>query len=96
MKQNQMKGHMQGMTFQFQQLHASIGEHCPVLFARQACKANIAFWCRAIPLTDRLTMLPLLYSILDYDRSPASFERYDKMSAWDLFQRSAIAHADCH
>ena len=33
-------------------------------------------------------MLPLLYSILDYDRSPASFERYDKMSAWDLFQRS--------
>lgn len=40
-------------------------------------------------------MLPLLYSILDYDRSPASFERYDKMSAWDLFQRSAIVHADC-
>lgn len=41
-------------------------------------------------------MLPLLYSILDYDRSPASFERYDKMSAWDLFQRSVDAHADCH
>ena len=41
-------------------------------------------------------MLPLLYSILDYDRSPASFERYDKMSAWDLFQRLVIAPADCH
>lgn len=32
-------------------------------------------------------MLPLLYSILDYDRSPETYEQYDKMSAWELFQR---------
>ena len=56
---------------------------------------RLILWCRAIPLTDRLTMLPLLYSILDYDRSPASFERYDKMSAWDLFQRSVTAQSGC-
>lgn len=46
---------------------------------------------RTIPLADRLTMLPLLYSILDYDRSPATFEMYDKMSAWDLFQRYGVS-----
>ncbi|KAL3155415.1 hypothetical protein ABBQ38_010971 [Trebouxia sp. C0009 RCD-2024] len=46
---------------------------------------------RSIPLADRLTMLPLLYSILDYDRSPASYEQYDKMSAWDLFQRYGVS-----
>ena len=43
--------------------------------------------CRSIPLADRLTMLPLLYSILDYDRTSATYEQYDKMSAWELFQR---------
>ena len=50
-------------------------------------KEGLDVRCRSISLADRLTMLPLLYSILDYDRSPASYERYDKMSAWELFQR---------
>ena len=88
---------MQKSTYDFQQPDASVSavgdEHC---LSDISVQGRCALWCRAIPLTDRLTMLPLLYSILDYDRSPASFERYDKMSAWDLFQRSVTAHVDCH
>ena len=34
-------------------------------------------------------MLPLLYSILVYDRSPLSFEHYGKMSAW-VFQKQVL------
>ena len=75
---------------------SAVGSEQCVIHISQAGKDKVQVCCRAIPLTDRLTMLPLLYSILDYDRSPASFERYDKMSAWDLFQRSVAAHAECH
>ena len=55
----------------------------------QPCAAThiAVMCCRTISLADRLTMLPLLYSILDYDRNAATYEKYDKISAWELFQR---------
>lgn len=32
-------------------------------------------------------MLPWLYSVLDYDATASSYDRYDKMSARDMFER---------
>ncbi|WIA34177.1 hypothetical protein OEZ86_012535 [Tetradesmus obliquus] len=40
----------------------------------------------SLPLQDRLTMLPFLLSFVDYDASPEVYERYDKMSARELFR----------
>jgi hypothetical protein len=34
-------------------------------------------------------MVPLLYSIIDFDSSPKTYERYDRMSARELFQMCA-------
>ena len=34
-------------------------------------------------------MVPLLYSIIDFDSSPKTYERYDRMSARKLFQMCA-------
>ena len=42
---------------------------------------------RQLPLADRATMVPLLYSVLDFQASPTTYERYDRMSARELFQR---------
>ena len=36
-------------------------------------------------------MLPWLYSVLDYDATASSYDRYDKMSARDMFERWAAA-----
>ena len=43
--------------------------------------------CRTLPLAERVTMLPWLYSVLDYDATASSYDRYDKMSARDMFER---------
>ena len=43
--------------------------------------------CRSLSLADRATMVPLLYSIIDFDSSPQTYARYDAMSARELFQQ---------
>lgn len=45
--------------------------------------------CRKLPLSDRATMLPWLWAVLDVNSSPEVYARYDKMTAKELFQRSA-------
>ncbi len=39
-----------------------------------------------LPLSDRLSALPLLYAVIDFDHSPAAWERYDQMTARELFK----------
>ena len=36
-------------------------------------------------------MLPWLYSVIDYDTTPESYERYDKMSALDMFRAYGVS-----
>lgn len=36
-------------------------------------------------------MLPWLYSVLDYNTTPESYERYDKMSALDMFRSYGVS-----
>eukprot|EP00884_Botryococcus_braunii_P022563 jgi/Botrbrau1/8991/Bobra.0148s0094.2 len=48
---------------------------------------------RTLSLADRATMVPLLYSILDYDATPSTYERYDRMSAFELFQMYGVSRA---
>ena len=43
--------------------------------------------CRTLSLADRATMVPVLGAVLDFDASPENFQRYDQMSAKELFQR---------
>ncbi|EKX37328.1 hypothetical protein GUITHDRAFT_89689 [Guillardia theta CCMP2712] len=46
---------------------------------------------KRIPVSDRTTMLGLLYSILDFDRSEKTFEAYDRMTAHELFIRMGVS-----
>lgn len=46
---------------------------------------------RRLPLTERLTMLPWLYATLDFDATPATYEKYDKMSARDMFRAYGVS-----
>ena len=43
--------------------------------------------CRRLSLADRATMVPLLAALVDYDSSPATYQRYDQMTALELFQK---------
>lgn len=36
-------------------------------------------------------MLPWLYSVIDYDTTPETYERYDKMSARDMFRSYGVS-----
>ncbi|KXZ45031.1 hypothetical protein GPECTOR_59g639 [Gonium pectorale] len=51
------------------------------------------YW--ALPLEDRLTMLPFLATLADYVSSEERYEQYDKMSAYELF-RSCGVSARCY
>ena len=51
------------------------------------CRGSEEALHRQLPLADRATMVPLLYSVLDFQASPDTYERYDRMSARELFQR---------
>jgi hypothetical protein len=42
-------------------------------------------------MTERLSMLPWLYSVIDYDSTPETYERYDKMSARDMFRSYGVS-----
>ncbi|OUC13202.1 MAG: amine oxidase [Alkalinema sp. CACIAM 70d] len=44
-----------------------------------------------LPLWDRLTALPLLYTIVDFDNSDEAWQRYDKMTARELFQQYGVS-----
>ncbi|PNH05243.1 Phytoene dehydrogenase, partial [Tetrabaena socialis] len=47
------------------------------------------YW--ALPLEDRLTMLPFLATLADYVSSEDAYEQYDKMSAYELFRRCGVS-----
>lgn len=44
-----------------------------------------------LPLIDRLSCLPLLYAIIDFDNSDSAWRRYDKMSARELFYQYGVS-----
>ncbi|KAK9843730.1 hypothetical protein WJX81_003891 [Elliptochloris bilobata] len=48
---------------------------------------------RNLSLADRATMLPLLYSIVDFDSSSETYERYDRMTARELFLQYGVSNA---
>lgn len=44
-----------------------------------------------LPLWDRLTALPLLYSVIDFDNSDEAWQRYDKLTARELFRQYGVS-----
>ena len=46
---------------------------------------------KRLPLRDRLSALPLLYSVVDFDNSDEAWRRYDRLSAYDLFRQFGVS-----
>ena len=46
---------------------------------------------RRLPIADALTMTGLLYAMLDFNRDEETFEKYDRMTAHDLFVRMGLS-----
>jgi len=46
---------------------------------------------KRLPVADRLTMVGLLYAMLDFTRDEKTFEAYDRMSAHELFVRMKVS-----
>ncbi len=46
---------------------------------------------KRLPLSDRLSALPLLYSVIDFDNSPEAWARYDKITARELFRQYGVS-----
>lgn len=46
---------------------------------------------KRLPLSDRLSALPLLYSVIDFDNSDAAWRRYDRLSARELFRQFGVS-----
>ena len=46
---------------------------------------------KRLPLSDRLSALPLLYAVVDFDNSHEAWERYDKMTARELFKQYGVS-----
>ncbi|MEL6580785.1 MAG: FAD-dependent oxidoreductase [Cyanobacteria bacterium J06621_12] len=44
-----------------------------------------------LPLSDRLSALPLLYAVIDFDNSHEAWQRYDKMTARELFKQYGVS-----
>lgn len=44
-----------------------------------------------LPLVDRLSALPLLYTIIDFDNSDEAWQRYDSMTARELFKDFGVS-----
>ncbi len=44
-----------------------------------------------LPLIDRLSALPLLYSVVDFDNSDAAWQRYDSITARELFKTFGVS-----
>ncbi|MBD2185115.1 FAD-dependent oxidoreductase [Planktothrix sp. FACHB-1355] len=46
---------------------------------------------RRLPLIDRLSALPLLYALIDFDNSDAAWQRYDGVTARELFKQFGVS-----
>ena len=46
---------------------------------------------KRLPLIDRLSALPLLYSLVDFDNSDEAWKRYDCMTARELFKQYGVS-----
>ncbi|MBD2578059.1 FAD-dependent oxidoreductase [Oscillatoria sp. FACHB-1406] len=46
---------------------------------------------KRLPLIDRLSALPLLYALLDFDNSHEAWQRYDKVTARELFKQFGVS-----
>ena len=46
---------------------------------------------KRLPLIDRLSALPLLYSLIDFDNSDEAWKRYDNMTARELFKQYGVS-----
>jgi uncharacterized protein with NAD-binding domain and iron-sulfur cluster len=44
-----------------------------------------------LPLIDRLSALPLLYAVIDFDNSDEAWQRYDKVTARELFKQFGVS-----
>ena len=44
-----------------------------------------------LPLSDRLSALPLLYAVIDFDNSQEAWQRYDKVTARELFKQFGVS-----
>lgn len=44
-----------------------------------------------LPLIDRLSALPLLYALIDFDNSDLAWKRYDSISARELFRQYGVS-----
>ena len=46
---------------------------------------------KRLPLVDRLSALPLLYALVDFDNSDAAWRRYDNVTARELFKQFGVS-----
>ncbi|MEB3178545.1 MAG: FAD-dependent oxidoreductase [Nostocaceae cyanobacterium] len=46
---------------------------------------------KRLPLIDRLSALPLLYAVIDFDNSDAAWRRYDSVTARELFKTFGVS-----
>ncbi len=46
---------------------------------------------KRLPLIDRLSALPLLYAVIDFDNSDEAWRRYDKVTARELFRQFGVS-----
>lgn len=46
---------------------------------------------KRLPLIDRLSALPLLYALVDFDNSDRAWRRYDKVTARELFKQFGVS-----
>lgn len=46
---------------------------------------------KRLPLSDRVSMVGLLYAMLDFERDPETFAAYDRMTAHELFIRMGLS-----
>lgn len=44
-----------------------------------------------LPWLDRASALPLMYALIDFDNSPEAWERYDKVTARELFKQYGVS-----
>lgn len=45
---------------------------------------------KRLPLSDRLSALPLLYAVIDFDNSDQAWQKYDKLTARELFKQYGV------
>ncbi len=46
---------------------------------------------KRLPLVDRISALPLLYALIDFDNSDAAWRRYDSVTARELFKQFGVS-----